>query len=112
MVRDQALAASGLLVENVGGPSVKPYQPAGLWKELGDADYVQGHGADLYRRSLYTFWKRTVPGRDVFCYSAPKVQPPIICFRSKVAIHCFWDGKARAFPPLLRSRRTPHCAFQ
>ncbi len=62
MIRDQALAVSGLLVEHQGGPSVKPYQPAGLWKELsGKADYPQDHGENLYRRSLYTFWKRTVP---------------------------------------------------
>jgi len=60
MVRDQALSVSGLLVEKLGGPSVLPYQPAGLWKELGDADFTQDHGESLYRRSLYTFWKRTV----------------------------------------------------
>jgi mono/diheme cytochrome c family protein len=62
MIRDQALFAAGLLVEKIGGPSVKPYQPAGLWKELSmqDMDYLQGKGEDLYRRSLYTFWKRTV----------------------------------------------------
>jgi hypothetical protein len=61
-VRDHALAVSGLLVEKVGGPSVKPYQPAGLWKELsGGADYVMDQGEGLYRRSLYTFWKRTAP---------------------------------------------------
>ncbi len=61
-VRDHALLVSGLLVEKVGGPSVKPYQPAGLWKELsGGADYVTGQGEDLYRRSMYTFWKRTSP---------------------------------------------------
>jgi hypothetical protein len=60
MIRDQALLAAGLLVEQVGGPSVKPYQPEGLWKELSDTDYVPGQGADLYRRGLYTFWKRTV----------------------------------------------------
>jgi hypothetical protein len=61
MVRDQALAVSGLLVEKTGGPSVKPYQPAGLWKELaGGEDYQQDHGENLYRRSLYTFWKRAV----------------------------------------------------
>jgi Protein of unknown function (DUF1553)/Protein of unknown function (DUF1549)/Planctomycete cytochrome C/Concanavalin A-like lectin/glucanases superfamily len=60
-LRDQALAASGLLVERIGGPSVKPYQPPGLWKELtGSEDYVPDHGDKLYRRSLYTFWKRTV----------------------------------------------------
>jgi hypothetical protein len=63
MVRDQALYASGLLVEKVGGPSVKPYQPEGLWKEqnMQDTDYQPGRGEDLYRRSLYTFWKRTIP---------------------------------------------------
>src|SRR5260221_338748 len=61
MVRDQALAISGLLVEKIGGPSVKPYQPAGLWKELSGAeDYKQDTGESLYRRSLYTFWKRAV----------------------------------------------------
>jgi hypothetical protein len=62
MVRDQALAIAGLLVEKIGGPSVKPYQPAGLWKELsGGQDYRQDHGENLYRRSLYTFWKRAAP---------------------------------------------------
>jgi hypothetical protein len=61
MVRDQALAASGLLVEKVGGPSVKPYQPDGLWKEIAsDTEYDQSKGDGLYRRSLYTYWKRTV----------------------------------------------------
>jgi mono/diheme cytochrome c family protein len=62
MIRDQALFAAGLLSEKIGGPSVKPYQPDGLWKELSmqDMDYVQSHGDDLHRRTLYTFWKRTV----------------------------------------------------
>jgi hypothetical protein len=60
MIRDQALYAAGLLVERQGGPSVKPYQPDGLWKELTDSDYVQDHGPSLYRRGLYTYWKRTV----------------------------------------------------
>jgi hypothetical protein len=62
MVRDQALAMSGLLVEKIGGPSVKPYQPAGLWKELsGGDDYKPDTGEGLHRRSLYTYWKRTAP---------------------------------------------------
>ena len=61
MVRDQALALSGLLVEKVGGPSVRPYQPEGLWKEMNGQRYDQDHGERLYRRSLYTFWKRTAP---------------------------------------------------
>jgi hypothetical protein len=70
MIRDQALAASGLLVERLGGPSVKPYQPAHLWNELGDARYVQDRGASLYRRSLYTFWKRTVAPPELVLFDA------------------------------------------
>ena len=63
MIRDQALAVSGLLVEKLGGPSVKPYQPEGLWADMvegGYGDYEVADGDDLYRRSLYTFWKRTL----------------------------------------------------
>ncbi|HEY2934388.1 MAG TPA: DUF1553 domain-containing protein [Acidobacteriota bacterium] len=62
MIRDQALFVSGLLAEKLGGPSVKPYQPEGLWKEISmqDMEYKQSQGRDLYRRSLYTFWKRTI----------------------------------------------------
>ncbi len=62
MIRDQSLYVAGLLVEKRGGPSVKPYQPAGLWMEISmqGLDYDQSHGPDLYRRSLYTFWKRTI----------------------------------------------------
>jgi hypothetical protein len=53
---------AGILTDKVGGPSVMPYQPDGLWSEVvGSANYVQDHGPNLYRRSLYTFWKRTVP---------------------------------------------------
>ena len=60
-IRDQALFVSGLLTEKIGGPSVKPYQPDGLWQEIAtDTEYTQSHGEDLYRRSLYTYWKRTV----------------------------------------------------
>jgi hypothetical protein len=71
-IRDQALAASGLLVEKLGGPSVKPYQPAGLWQELsGDKGYVQSTGPDLYRRSLYTYWKRTNPPPFMTNFDAP-----------------------------------------
>jgi hypothetical protein len=71
MVRDQALAISGLLVEKIGGPSVKPYQPAGLWKELsGGQDYKQDHGENLYRRSLYTFWKRTAPPPSMMIFDS------------------------------------------
>lgn len=74
-IRDQALFVSGLLSGTIGGPAVKPYQPAGLWEELSFGTgktsvdfYVQDHGESLYRRSLYTFWKRTVapPSMAVF----------------------------------------------
>ncbi len=61
MIRDQALAVSGLLAERIGGPSVKPYQPEGLWTELAnEKPYQHDHGENLYRRSFYTFWKRTI----------------------------------------------------
>jgi hypothetical protein len=70
-IRDQALAASGLLVDEVGGPSVRPYQPPGLWKELtGGADFVQDHGRNLYRRSIYTFWKRTIAPPSMITFDA------------------------------------------
>jgi hypothetical protein len=71
VIRDQALAIAGLLVEKVGGPSVYPYQPAGLWRDLNSyEDYVQGKGEDLYRRSLYTFWKRTIPPPTMMNFDA------------------------------------------
>ncbi|VTR95171.1 cytochrome c : Uncharacterized protein OS=Pedosphaera parvula (strain Ellin514) GN=Cflav_PD0952 PE=4 SV=1: PSCyt1: PSCyt2: Laminin_G_3: PSD1 [Gemmata massiliana] len=72
MLRDQALASSGLLVEKLGGPSVRPYQPAGLWEEIamGRPRYEQSKGDDLYRRSLYTFWKRTVPPPSMTTFDA------------------------------------------
>ena len=62
-LRDQALAVSGLLAPKIGGPPVMPYQPAGLWDEVSAKGYkyIVGKGDDLYRRSLYTFWRRTVP---------------------------------------------------
>ncbi len=70
-VRDLSLSASGLLVDRVGGPSVRPYQPAGLWTELaGGNDYEMGSGGDLYRRSLYTFWKRAVPPPSMMLFDS------------------------------------------
>lgn len=77
MVRDNALAVSGLLNAKLGGPSVFPYQPPGLWEELAFGDgfsmqtYVQSHGEDLYRRSMYTFWKRTTPPAQLTTFDAP-----------------------------------------
>jgi hypothetical protein len=78
MVRDQALAASGLLVERLGGPSVKPYQPEGLWKDLAEADYVQDHGERLYRRGLYVFWKRTVAPPVMLTFDAASRETCIV----------------------------------
>jgi hypothetical protein len=72
-IRDEALAASGLLVREIGGPSVYPYQPAGLWKELATrnaTEYEQGHGDDLYRRGLYTVWKRSTPPPSAIGFDA------------------------------------------
>ena len=70
-VRDLSLRVSGMLVDTVGGPSVRPYQPAGLWTELaGGADYAVGDGGDLYRRSLYTFWKRAVPPPSMMLFDS------------------------------------------
>ena len=71
MIRDQALFVSGLLVEKLGGPSVRPYQPEGLYKDMlfsNMTNYAQDKGEGLWRRSLYTFWKRTVmpPAMQVF----------------------------------------------
>ena len=71
MLRDQALADAGLLAEKVGGPSVKPYQPAGLWEiAAGNPKYDQSHGDDLYRRSLYTYVKRTVAPPALLTFDA------------------------------------------
>ena len=70
-IRDQALAVSGLLNETLGGPSVKPYQPPGLWEELTHtAKYVQSTGTDLYRRSLYVYRRRTVPPPNMSAFDA------------------------------------------
>jgi hypothetical protein len=79
-IRDQALAVSGLLNRDIGGASVFPYQPAGLWEELamrGDSKnwsaqfFEQSKGRDLYRRSMYTFWKRTSPPPQMLTFDAP-----------------------------------------
>jgi hypothetical protein len=71
-VRDLALAASELLVRDVGGPSVKPWQPPGLWSFTAAGDYVPDGGAGRWRRSLYTFWKRTAPPPNVTLFDAAR----------------------------------------
>ena len=74
MLRDNALKVSGLLHEEVGGPWVKPYQPPGVWKELanqiGENKYRPSTGKDLYRRSVYSYWKRTIPPPFMLTFDA------------------------------------------
>jgi len=74
MIRDHALSAGGLLVGRLGGESVRPYQPPGLWDDVVYENvprFVQDHGEKLYRRSLYTYWKRSVPPPNMQAFDAP-----------------------------------------
>jgi hypothetical protein len=76
MIRDYALAASGILRRKLGGPSVKPYQPDGVWEAVAmigsdTRDYKRDTGSKLYRRSLYTFWKRAAPPAAMEIFNAP-----------------------------------------
>jgi hypothetical protein len=79
MIRDSALKISGLLVPRIGGPSVNPYMPGDLWREVSHygsspataQTFVQDHGEKLYRRSLYTYWKRTAPPPNMMAFDAP-----------------------------------------
>ncbi len=87
MLRDQALRASGLLIESADGRPVKPYQPTGVWEEatFGNKRYIQDEGAGLYRRSLYTFWRRIVaptmffdnPSRQTCTVKQPRTNTPL-----------------------------------
>lgn len=95
MLRDNALAAAGLLVDKIGGPSVKPYQPGGIWEEVAMPEsntrtYVPDKGEGLYRRSVYTFWKRASPpasmetfdatSREVVCTRRARTNTPLQAF--------------------------------
>lgn len=90
-IRDQALAVSGLLVTSLGGPSVKPYHPPGLYEQVvagsSASTYVQDHGSSLYRRTLYTYWKRSVPNPALLMFDMP--------FRESCAVR-----RARTSTPL------------
>jgi cytochrome c553 len=94
-IRDMALSASGLLVKKIGGPSVKPYQPEGVWEAVAMKGsntrlFKQDKGEGLYRRSLYTFWKRTAappsmeilnaPTREIFCVRRDRTNTPLAAF--------------------------------
>ena len=83
MIRDQALFISGLLIEKMGGPSVKPYQPPGLWKAVGysgsnTVKFSKDTGEALYRRSIYTFWKRTSPPPFLAILDAPNRETCVV----------------------------------
>ena len=95
MIRDNALYISGLLKEKIGGPSAKPYQPSGLWKEMSYGNssgkgYQQDHGDNLYRRGIYTFWKRSIlypafaifdaPNREECTVRRPRTNTPLQAF--------------------------------
>lgn len=80
-VRDNALSVSGLLVKKVGGPSVKPYQPPGLWNEVsldGNLRFKQDHGQALYRRSMYIYWRRSAPPPSMTLFDAPSREKCVI----------------------------------
>ena len=76
VIRDQVLYLTGMMIDKIGGSAVKPYQPIGIWKAVGytgsnTANFRQDHGDKLYRRSLYTFWKRTAPPPTMSIFDAP-----------------------------------------
>lgn len=88
MLRDQALAAAGLLSQRIGGPPVNVYQPPGVWEEatFGKKQYQQDHGESLYRRSLYIFWRRIV-GPTVFFDNASRQTCTVKVFRTNTPLH-------------------------
>jgi hypothetical protein len=85
-IRDAALKTSGLLVTRIGGPSVNPYTPGDLWREISHYGsspataqaFIQDHGEKLYRRSLYTYWKRTAPPPNMAAFDAPNRETCVI----------------------------------
>jgi hypothetical protein len=85
-IRDAALKTSGLLVDRLGGPSVNPYTPGNLWREISHygstpataQTFEQDHGEKLYRRSLYTYWKRTVPPPNMVAFDAPNRETCVV----------------------------------
>lgn len=80
-IRDQALAVSGLLVDEVGGPGVKPYQPVNIWNEVslnGGLRYPQDKGENLYRKSMYTYWKRSAPMPNMMIFDAPSREKCVV----------------------------------
>ena len=111
MIRDTALAASGLLNDEIGGPSVLPYQPDGLWEEMAFGEgfsaqsYEQSHGTDLYRRGMYTFWKRTVPPR--VAGDVRRARPREVHGAARADEHAAAGAGAAERPDLRRSGARP-----
>jgi hypothetical protein len=118
VLRDQALAISGLLVPVIGGPPVRPYQPVNVWEPVAfggsnTKTYVQDHGPDLYRRSLYTFWKRTAPApamvtfdapaRETFCVGRSRSNTPLQALALMNDVQQFEAARVLAGQLLLRS---------
>jgi hypothetical protein len=77
-IRDQALAIGGLLSDKIGGESVKPYMPPGIWESISNNKYVQDRGESLYRRSLYTYWRRTIPPPTMLTFNAAEREVCIV----------------------------------
>ena len=81
LIRDQALAVGGLLTRQVGGPGVKPYQPVNIWNEVslnGGLRYSQDKGEKLYRKSMYTYWKRSAPMPNMMIFDAPSREKCVV----------------------------------
>jgi hypothetical protein len=122
MLRDIALQSGGLLENTIGGPSVKPYQPANVWEQVSyptsdTVNYVQEHGAALYRRSMYTYWKRMAsppnmdafdaPMRDVVCTRRQRTDTPLQALVTMNDVQWVEAARALAQRVILDGGRNP-----
>ena len=121
VLRDSALATSGLLVETLYGPSTKPYMPPKIWRSISNNTYEQDHGENLYRRSLYTYWRRTIPPPTMLAFNAAerevcvvrkeKTNTPLQAFdddeQHYVCRSVALSGRANA-PDVIRSQVVTH----
>lgn len=122
MLRDMALQSGGLLVHKIGGPSVKPYQPANIWEQVSYSGsdtlhYEQDHGDALYRRSMYTFWKRMAltpdmdafdaPMRDMACTRRQRTNTPLQALVTMDDVQWIEAARALAQRVILQGGKTP-----